>query len=122
MAKWRRSGFLKKIEEQQEKIVKEAGVLESDPYNYALFCWKGMDGYDEIRKNALVHRQKAKGLKDKKDSKQLIKLLKDKYAKQQAQFVRTSFKKWISRRGDDYTRKLGDHLQKQDSIELEQEA
>ena len=53
MAKWRTSGFLMRIEEAQDKIIKEVGQLDSDPYNYAIFCWKGMEGYEEIRKNAI---------------------------------------------------------------------
>jgi len=109
-----------KIEETQEKIFKEVGQLEGDPYNYAIFCWKGMDGYDEIRKNAIAYRQKAKGFKDKKDSKALIKQLRQKYSKQQALLVRTSFKRWLNRRQDEHTKKLNEHLQKMDSVELEQ--
>ena len=63
-------------------MIKEAIQLESDPYNYSIFCWKGMEGYDELRKNAIAYRQKSKILRDKKDSKAMIKQLKQKYGKQ----------------------------------------
>lgn len=53
--------------------------MDSDVFNYAIFCWKDMDGYEEIRKNALVNRQKTKSFKDKKDSNS-VKLLRQKYA------------------------------------------
>ena len=41
-----------------------------------------MEGYDELRKNAIAYRQKSKILRDKKDSKAMIKQLKQKYGKQ----------------------------------------
>ena len=77
----RQSGFLKRVESEQEKLMKEAQTLLFDESNYAIFCWKNLDGYDEIRKNALAQRNKAKGLKDKKDQYQ-IKQLRPKYAKE----------------------------------------
>lgn len=40
-----------------------------------------MECYDELRKNAIAYRQKSKTLRDKKDSKALIKQLKQKYGK-----------------------------------------
>ena len=100
--------------------MKEAIQLESDPYNYSIFCWKGMECYDELRKNAIAYRQKSKTLRDKKDSKALIKQLKQKYGKQQAQVVRTYFKKWLSKRHEEFMKRLSDHLLRLDNVELEQ--
>lgn len=40
--------------------MKEVLVLESDPNNFAAVCWKNLEGYDELVKNAKNYCKKNK--------------------------------------------------------------
>ena len=50
--------------------------LDNDRSNFALLCWQDLTGYEEIKKNAVELRTKAKAIKDKqKDGGYKIKYL-----------------------------------------------
>ena len=84
MEQLRKTGFLSKLEAEQEKVIKDVISLDQDRSNFAVFCWKDMNEYHIIKKNALAHKVKAKAMKDKntKDMAFKLKQISIKYAKE----------------------------------------
>ena len=83
IASWRSSHFLKRTEKVFDDIISEVTSLKGDHNNFSVFCWKGMKGYNEIKKNAMVHRKRCKKFVDKgKEGKKIIKRLREAYAQE----------------------------------------
>ena len=69
LMKWLKSSFLSEIKAEYKRMIDQACVLRQDRGNFAVLCWKGSDGYDEILKAAKRFKSKIKSATVKKDIK-----------------------------------------------------
>ena len=45
------------MEYRYEDLVIQATMIKQDRNNYSLFCWKGLDGYSEIKQKFKMHKK-----------------------------------------------------------------
>lgn len=105
LAKLRHSSFLSATERIYDEIVKEVCKIGMDRANFAVFCWEGMEGHEEIKKRAKQHMVlRKKNAQSSKANK--LDAYEKNYRKGQAKIVKDAFSSWIKQRREDFFKTL----------------
>lgn len=76
--------MLVRLEQDYERSVRECSTLDRDSFNFAQYCWRDMDGAEDVKKNLKVYKAAMKKNKEKKSTQAEIK---KKHTKTQASLV-----------------------------------
>ena len=113
VAKFRQSTFLSSMERIYDEIVKEVCKIDMDRANFAVYCWEGMEGHEEIKKRAKQHiTLRKKNAQSSKANK--LDAYEKNYRKGQAKIVKDAFSQWIKQRREDFFKMLRKSIQTMD--------
>ena len=57
---WETAGFYAAVKRGYKEVLEQVTVLNQDSSNFAIYCWKGMENYAKIKKNAKEYKNKFK--------------------------------------------------------------